>query len=182
MKKIFYSLFVCLFFSGKLMAGHQPADSIPVNPADVATIDATIHSLYDVISGPAGEKRNWDRMRTLFLPEAKLMATGKRQDGSMAKRVMSVEDYITTSGPFLEKEGFFEQEIGRKTEQFGGVVHVFSSYDSKKTLKDEKPFMRGINSIQLWNDGKRWWIVSVFWQAETPDNPIPEKYLNRVSN
>lgn len=182
MKKIFYSLLFCLFFSGQLMAGHQPTDSIPVNPADVSTIDATIHSLYDVISGPAGEKRNWDRMRTLFLPEAKLMATGKRQDGTMGKRIMSVEDYIITSGPFLEKDGFYEREIGRVTEQFGGVVHVFSSYDSKRTLKDEKPFMRGINSIQLWNDGRRWWIVSVFWQAETEDNPIPEKYLNRALN
>jgi hypothetical protein len=106
------------------------------------------------------------------------MATGKRQDGSMGKRVMTVEDYIATSGPFLEKDGFFEREIGRKTEQFGSVVHVFSTYDSKRKLEEEKPFMRGVNSIQLWNDGKRWWIVSVFWQAETADNPIPEKYLN----
>jgi hypothetical protein len=63
-------------------------------------------------------------------------------------------------------------------EQYGSVVHVFSTYDSKKKLEDEKPFMRGINSIQLWNDGKRWWVVSVFWQAETVDNPIPGKYLN----
>lgn len=109
------------------------------------------------------------------------MATGKRADGTMGKRVMTVEDYISTSGPFLEKDGFFEQEIGRTTEQYGSVVHVFSSYDSRRTLKDEKPFMRGINSIQLWNDSKRWWIVSVFWQSETPDNPIPGKYLNRNS-
>ena len=106
------------------------------------------------------------------------MATGKRPDGTTTKRVMTLEDYITTSGPNLEKNGFFEREIGRKTEQYGGVVHVFSTYDSKRTLEDEKPFMRGINSIQLWNDGKRWWIVSVLWQSETPDNPIPEKYLH----
>ena len=166
-----------LFFTGTC-AATNPMDSIPVNLKDVESADAIISSLYNVISGPAGEKRNWDRMRTLFITEAKLMATGKRQDGSMGKRVMAVEDYITTSGPFLEKDGFFEREIGRKMEQFGSVVHVFSTYESKRKSEDEKPFMRGINSIQLWNDGKRWWIVSVFWQAETPDNPIPEKYLN----
>ena len=142
------------------------------------SVDAIINALYSVISGPAGEKRNWDRMRTLFIPEGKLMATGKRQDGMMGKRVMTLEDYISSSGPFLEKEGFFEREIGRKSEHYGSVVHVFSTYDSKKKLEDEKPFMRGINSIQLWNDGKRWWIVSVFWQAETADNPIPGKYLD----
>lgn len=158
-------------------AGNAVTDSIPANPKDVESVDAVIGALYNVISGPAGEKRNWDRMRTLFIAEAKMMATGKRPDGTMGKRVMAVEDYIKLSGPVLEKDGFFEREIGRKTDQFGNVVHVFSTYDSKRTLQDEKPFMRGINSIQLWFDGKRWWIVSVFWQAETADNPIPEKYL-----
>lgn len=181
MKKSILFFVIGLFICCQSVAGFNSADSIPVNPADVESVDAIIHSLYTVISGPAGEKRNWDRMRTLFIPEAKLMATGKRADGTMGKRVMSVEDYIISSGPFLEKDGFFEQEIGRTTEQFGSVVHVFSSYDSKRTLKDEKPFMRGINSIQLWNDGRRWWIVSVFWQAETPDNPIPGKYLSKAS-
>jgi len=155
-------------------------DSIAPDKKDVSSIDGILAALYDVISGPAGQKRNWDRMRTLFIPEGRLIATGKRADGTFGKRVMSVEDYINNSGPFLEKNGFFESEIGRKTEQFGGVVHVFSTYESKKTgAADEKPFMRGINSIQLWNDGARWWIVNVFWQSETPDTPIPAKYLQK---
>ncbi|HYC28167.1 MAG TPA: hypothetical protein VEB42_05110 [Chitinophagaceae bacterium] len=154
-------------------------DSIAPDKKDVSSIDGILAALYDVISGPAGQKRNWDRMRTLFIPEGRLIATGKRADGTFGKRVMSVEDYINSSGPFLEKNGFFESEIGRKTEQFGGVVHVFSTYESKKTATDEKPFMRGINSIQLWNDGTRWWIVNVFWQSETPDTPIPAKYLQK---
>lgn len=177
MNKIF-AVLVSFSFCVSVYANGPARDSIPVNTKDVESVDAIINSLYNVISGPAGEKRNWERMRTLFIPEGKLMATGKRQDGTMGKRVMTVEDYITTSGPFLEKDGFFEREIGRKMEQYGSVVHVFSTYDSKRKLEEEKPFMRGINSIQLWNDGKRWWIVSVFWQSETPDNPIPGKYLN----
>lgn len=78
----------------------------------------------------------------------------------------------------LEKDGFFEKEISRKTDQYGSVVQIFSTYESRRTIKDEKPFMRGINSIQLWFDGKRWWILTIFWQGETPDNPIPDKYLH----
>jgi hypothetical protein len=177
MKK-FLAIAAGIIFCSSVYAGQHKADSIPVNSKDVESVDAIINSLYNVISGPAGEKRNWDRMRTLFITEGKLMATGKRPDGTMGKRVMTVEDYITTSGPLLEKDGFFEKEIGRKTDKYGSVVHIFSTYDSKRKLEEEKPFMRGINSIQLWNDGKRWWIVSVFWQSETSDNPIPEKYLN----
>jgi hypothetical protein len=126
-----------------------------------------------------GAGKKLGRMRTLFIPEARLIPTGKRPDGTGARRVLSVEDYVKSSGPSLEKNGFFEIEIGRKMEQFGGVVHVFSTYESKRALSDEKPFMRGINSIQLWNDGKRWWIVNIFWQSETAEFPIPEKYLSK---
>ena len=153
-------------------------DSVSVNSKDVGSVDAIVASLYNVISGPAGEKRNWPRMRTLFIREAKMMATNIRPDGSIGKKVMSVEDYIASSGPMLEKTGFFEREIGRKTEQYGNIVHVFSSYDSKRKADDEKPFMRGINSIQLWNDGSRWWIISILWQSENEKMPIPGKYID----
>jgi hypothetical protein len=165
--------------TGKTAETVFAVDSIAPDPKDVGSVDGIIKALYDVISGPAGQKRNWDRMRTLFLPEARLISTGLRPDGKSGRRVMSVEDYINSSGPYLEKNGFFEREIGRKTDQFGGIVHVFSAYDSKRTEADEKPFMRGINSIQLWNDGSRWWVVNVFWQNETQQTPIPEKYLSK---
>ncbi len=156
-------------------------DSIPFNPNDVSSADAIIKAVYDVISGPAGEKRNWDRMQSLFVTDARMIATGKRPNGEGTRRSMSVEEYINSSGSFLEKNGFFESEIGRKTEQYGNIVQVFSTYESKKTLRDEKPFMRGINSYQLWNDGKRWWVVNILWESETPDNPIPEKYIGAIN-
>jgi hypothetical protein len=116
-------------------------------------------------------------MRSLFLPDARLIPTGRRPDGTHGARVLSVEDYINVAGPNLEKNGFFEREIGRVTERYGNIVNLFSAYDSKRTEADEKPFARGINSIQAMYDGKRWWIVTVFWESERPDNPIPEKYL-----
>ena len=153
------------------------SDSIPANPKDVSSPEAIVAAVYEVISGPAGQKRNWDRMRTLFVPDARMIPTGKRPTGESTRRVLSVEEYITNSGPFLEKDGFFETEIGKKTEQFGNIVHVFSTYESKRTLADEKPFMRGINSFQLWYDGKRWWVITILWQSESKDTPIPEKYI-----
>ena len=153
----------------------QPA----ANPADVASMDSIVAALYDVISGPAGKKRDWDRMRSLFIPGARLIPTGKRQSGEIVSRVLTVEDYIKGSAKALEEGGFFEKEIARRTELYGNIAHVFSTYDSRRKSDDAKPFARGINSIQLMNDGKRWWIVTVFWQAEGPDNPLPEKYLTK---
>lgn len=144
---------------------------------DVRSVDAILGALYDVISGPAGKQRDWDRFRSLFAPGARLIPTGRRPDGSHAMRVLTPEDYIRTAGPNLERNGFFEREIGRTVEEFGGMVHAFSAYDSRRAANDAQPFARGINSIQLVNDGTRWWIVTVLWASEGPNQQIPERYL-----
>ena len=155
-----------------------PAPVIEANPADVASIDAIIKATYDVISGDAGVKRDWARFRSLFHRTGRLMPSGKNPNtGVYGAGVLTPDDYIQRNGPFLEKDGFHEREIGRRTEIYGNIAHVFSSYESFRNKSDKTPFMRGINSFQLINDGKRWYVVSIFWQQETTDNPIPKKYL-----
>ena len=149
------------------------------NPADVGSIDAIMNAVYDGISGDANQKRDWDRFRSLFHKDAKLIPSGKNpQTGVTMARYMTPEDYVTRSGPVLERDGFHEREMARKVEQYGNIAHVFSTYHAFRKKDDKEPFMRGINSFQLLNDGKRWWVLNIFWLAETPDNPIPAKYLN----
>lgn len=150
----------------------------PARAADVNSPDAIIAALYDVISGPAGQKRDWDRFRSLFVPGARLIPTRKQPDGTVGHRVMTPEDYIRTNGPFLEQRGFFEKEIARTSETYGNIMHAFSTYASYQAPTDDAPFDRGINSIQLLNDGKRWWVVSIFWDSERSGTPLPAKYLN----
>jgi hypothetical protein len=145
-------------------------------PEDVRDMDSVLHALYDVISGTAGQKRDWDRMRSLFIPGAHLIPTAKRPTGEVSARTLSVDDYIARAEPFFQQEGFFESEVARSVEQYGHIAQVFSTYESRHE-KNGKPFVRGINSIQLLNDGKRWWIVNIYWEGETPETPIPDKYL-----
>ena len=160
----------------------EPLTTPPqARPEDVSSMDAILAALYDVISGPAGKKRDWNRMRSLFIPEGRLMAVGPKKEGGFGYRVMDVEGYIKSSGNYLETNGFFESEVSRVAEQFGEIAHVFSTYEARQKQEDAKPFMRGINSIQLMNDGKRWWIVSIYWEAETANNQLPEKYLKPKS-
>ena len=146
------------------------------DPADVESVDAIVAAVYDVISGEAGESRDWDRWRSLFIPEARLIPAVVR-DGTVGYRVMTPEDYVTSSGSFLEQNGFFEIEVARTQESFGQIAHLFSTYESRRTASDEEPFARGINSFQVLNDGTRWWVVSIMWDSERPGNPIPEEYL-----
>jgi hypothetical protein len=161
----------------------QPApETVVANPADVASIESIVNAAYDSISGPAGKKRDWNRVRSLFMPGARLIPTGKNAEGKTAAQVLDVDGYFARANDYLEKNGFFEKEIARRTEQFGHIAHVFSTYESRHKADDPKPFARGINSIQLMYDGKRWWIVTIYWQQESADDPIPEKYLDKVKN
>ena len=156
----------------------QSAAAAPTaKPADVGSPDAIIAALYDVISGPAGKERDWDRFRSLFIPGARLIPTRPRPDGGANARVMTPDDYANAAGPGLTKNGFFEREIHRETDTYGNVMHVFSTYESRRTAADPQPFARGINSIQLLKDGNRWWVVTVYWDSEREGNKIPEKYL-----
>lgn len=170
MKRLFL-LFTLLVFVGQINA--QTA-----NPKDVESMDAILAALYDVISGPAGEKRDWDRMKSLFIPEGRLMPSGKNaQTGNVGYRIWTVQEYIDQAGSNLERDGFFEVEIARRVEEYGTIAHVFSTYESRRNEDDEKPFARGINSIQLLKGQDRWFIVSVFWMGENAEFPLPEKYL-----
>jgi hypothetical protein len=153
--------------------------SQPADPRDVESIDAIIAVAYNVISGPAGQKRDWNRERSLFYPGARLIPTASvpgRNDVDLEPQILDVEGYIARAEPLL-KAGFYETEIARRTEQFGRIAHVWSTYESRHDPNDPAPFMRGINSFQLFTDGKRWWILSVYWQHESAEYAIPEKYL-----
>lgn len=145
----------------------------------VKTLDSTLESLYGVISGEKGEARDWDLFRYLFKPDAKLIPSGKNQAGKIGSRYMTPDDYIKSSGKWLYENGFLEKEIFRKTDTFGNMTQVFSTYESFHSEADEEPFMRGINSIQLLNDGERWWIVNIYWTQESEENPIPPNYLKK---
>lgn len=160
-------------------AAAAPAAMPQARPADVESIDAIMAAIYDVISGPAGQARDWDRFRSLFVADARLIPTGKRPDGTRTIRALTVDDYARSIGPQLERGGFFERELGRKVERYGSVVHLMSAYDSKRTLADPAPFARGVNSFQLWTDGTRWYVVTIYWEAETAENPIPAEWITK---
>ena len=158
-------------------AAHQSASpnatlssKVPApKPEDVKSIDAILHAVYDVISGPAGD-RNWDRFRSLFIPGGRLTSAQKNKDGSFF--VEDVQGYANGAGDYFKSHGFFERGITNRVERFGNMAQVFSSYESRNA-PNEKPFARGINSFQLFYDGQRWWIVSILWDEETPSTPLP---------
>ena len=151
------------------------AQSLTPRPEDVGTIDGIIIAFYDVVSGPAGAPRQWHRDSTLYIPNVHFVALAVRQ-GKPIARVMDHAQFVAAYNHAFVARGFFEREIHRVTKRFGNIVHVFSTYENSTT--EHGPVEgRGVNSIQLYWDGTRWWIASATWEDERPDNPIPADLL-----
>jgi len=162
------------------VAPAAPAADNGAEPAvapELATLDGILSALYGTISGAAGAPRDWERLRSLFTHEGRMVVHGPNKNGDMTTRVLTISDYISRVTPVFAKEGFYETELARSTESFGQIAHVFSTYESRRSPDEATPFQRGMNSIQLVNDGRRWWIQSLVWQAETEKNPLPARYL-----
>jgi hypothetical protein len=142
--------------------------------ADTATIDALVAALYETLSGPAGP-RDWDRERRLFAPGAILVSAGPVvRELQRGPAFLDLEGFISSRSPYFALNDFYEKETARKAFRFGNIVHVLSAYEARRHPGDPKPLWRGINSIQLFHDGERWWLVSIVWDNERPDNPMPE--------
>ncbi|MGE0588032.1 MAG: hypothetical protein AB7O48_05625 [Cyclobacteriaceae bacterium] len=143
---------------------------------DVSSIDGIITALYEVISGDANAPRDWDRFRNLFKPETRLIPTSKTKEGNYGLRSISPEEYVQMFTNNI-KTGFLEIELSHTLEEYGTIAHVFSTYETRET-KNGPVANRGINSIQLFKDKDRYYVVSIFWCAESMGFPIPDKYLN----
>jgi hypothetical protein len=157
-------------------AGMAASAAAPTaNPKDVQSLDAIVAAIYDVISGPPGA-RDWNRFNSLFATDARLIAVRAPKEGKPTLVVMTPKDYADKAGSYFLEHGFFEHELSRKTDSFGAMTHIYTTYESRE-MKDGKPIDRGINSMEFFNDGQRWWCVEIYWDAERAGNPIPEKYL-----
>jgi hypothetical protein len=159
----FLSICVWLHCQQRAVAAQQIQAPV-AHQQDVETVDGIISALYEVISGPAGQKRDWDRFRSLFAPGARLIPALSREGETPVIRVLDVEAYIRRVDPIFEKEDFWESEKERKTDTSGNLVHAFSTYESRHAPGGQ-PFQTGVNSIQLFGDGTRWWIVTVMWNT-----------------
>ena len=181
------SLAVLVLFAASLTALAQAPRKreapAPV-PPDAVSVDAIVAALYASVSYAPGAMPDFDRMRGIFLPVGMLIPPKRPNEDIFS--TLDVDQFAERfkKGMAARKEkgepgGFQEKEIGRRTDCFGNVCQIFSTYESKYAVSDEKPFTRGINSMQLVKDGRRWWIASVAWDVERPDNPIPQSYLTK---
>ncbi|MBZ5574390.1 MAG: hypothetical protein LAO09_21245 [Acidobacteriia bacterium] len=168
--------FTCAQESTTSKPSHVDVPTIAPHAEDVADIDGMMKAFYEVISGPPAQPRQWSRDRSLYIPEIRFVSMSLNKSGQPVATVMSHQEFVDRTNPQMVKEGFFESEIHRVTERFGNIAHVFSTYESRQ--KPDGPVTaRGINSVELFWDGKRWWIASAIWDDERPDNPIPAKFL-----
>jgi len=153
------------------------------NTKDLSTVDGVIHTLYDVISGPAGEVRNWNLFRSLFAQDARMYIAVPGKNNSTVLKMITPEEYAERNKTRLTDIGFNEEELYRITNSYGAGTQIFSTYESHFTNKDgAEEIIKGINNIQLFFDGERYFIVSIFWDADAKNIQVPERYLPKNKN
>ena len=154
---------------------HVSVPTVAPRAADVASVDGVVKAYYDVISGPAGEPRQWSRDRSLYIPDLRFVATGFAREHPYA-RVMDHQTFVDGSDSAMVHDGFFEREIHRVTRTYGNIAQVFSTYEEHRTV-DGPVQGRGVNALQLFWDGSRWWVASAIWFEEDAAHPIPPDLL-----
>ncbi len=147
---------------------------IDADPKDIATLDGIINAFYATITGPKGQPRQWSRDRTLYTPDVRFVSISE-QDGKIRSVISKHQQFVNANNDFFVSGGFTEREINRVTRRFGNIAHVFSTYEYTNDAGTDKG--RGVNSIELFWDGTRWWISAASWDDERPNNPIPKEFL-----
>ncbi|NYF80914.1 hypothetical protein [Granulicella arctica] len=149
------------------------------NPADVDTIEHTVRAFYSAISTSAGGKLDRNRLRSLFVPDGRIVSSREpRSDRAADVVFLSPDAYANLSDAATVREGFFDRNLASQIETFGVTAHVYSTYESRSHPEDAKPMARGIKSFELLNSANRWYIVQMYWDSERPGNPIPDRYLH----
>ena len=164
-----------IFAAGLISPAAFAQVAAPVTPAcpSTKTLDELVTAIYAAVSGPHGQDRTC--FRDLFVPDARLSPIVKSKDGTFAPRNLTVEDWIDRVAK-LGPGSFFEKGVATKTEVYGHLATLWSTYESREE-PNGKIIARGINSIQAVYDGARWKVQAILWQAESPDTPLPAKYL-----
>ena len=140
---------------------------------DVKSPQAIIAALSASISSEAGQQPDWQRFRSLFVPGAgRMIITRVPKDAAADVTVLSMEDYIARSSGNTARASFFEIPIAYDVQSFGRMTHVYESYGLHHARND-KPYVRGVNSFELLSDGTRYYVLQVYWDTERPDNPLP---------
>ncbi|MBZ4418729.1 nuclear transport factor 2 family protein [Myxococcus sp. RHSTA-1-4] len=166
-------------------AGERTQAALQAHPAarpeDVGSIPALTAALYDVISGPAGRARDWQRFRSLFYPGAQMVPVRRAKPGAAGPGIAPItpNDYATWGEDFFKTHAFYEKETHRQVAGYGDLVNVLSAYEIRES-SDGPVTARGVNSLQLVFDGQRWWVLNIAWTDEkTAGTPVPKDFARK---
>ena len=156
---------------------HVSIGKVAPRPEDVSTIDGMIKAYYEIVSGPAGQPRQWDRDATLYIPNVRFVIISEDATGKATAESMTHQEFVDSSEASIGGKAFYEHEVHRITQRAGNIAHVFSTAE-RSSSPEGKAEGRSIDSLELFWDGKRWWITGAnLWDINTAKHPLPPEFL-----
>ncbi len=177
LRKVLLCCFLFIFLLASVPGIGYISPLSTASAEDSTSIDSLIRALYQSITFSEDGAPNLERFRSLFHPEAHFIRINPEgvDEMNLTTFISSFSQRIGSG----QLKSFHESEISRRTDSYAGIAQVFSTYQKGMNTQNPEEFSRGINCIQLYHDGQRWWIISIIWQDEQPDNPIPEEYIKQ---
>jgi hypothetical protein len=172
MKRAILKLILILIMTTQNSKAQELTKNYPLEK-DVLTIDGIIKAFYEVVSGEAGEKRQWERDLSIHNPNA-IYSYLDNINGELKQVTISLKDFHKETDAMVMEQAFYESEINREVRIFGNIAHVWSTYETR-LIKNGPVARRGINSIQLFFENGKWSIVSLIFERERAEK-IPKTF------
>ncbi len=145
--KLFQVMVISALLVSRPAAGQAVRSKPAPSPADAASVDSIVAALYASVSHGPDASADFDRLRGIYLYVG--MFIPPKRAGASEFSVMDVdalEERLRKAAAERKEKGtpgtgFFEREIARRTDCFGNVCHVFSTYESRHS-----PTMRSRSS------------------------------------
>ncbi len=167
----------CIFCALFLVLNVQAQDVQNQYADNVSSVDSIVSSIYQIVSGEKGEERDWELHKTIFHPEARIITNYVDENGEYQIYFLSVDEYMDQYKDYFKNNFLFERDVNREIERFGNMAHVFSTFESYEKSGDSIPYKKGTASIQLYNDGERWYVLNMYYKNESENEKVPERYL-----
>jgi hypothetical protein len=151
--------------------GHVLAQSTSHDDA-LTTAEGVVAELYDIVTFDPGTSPDWDRARSLFLPEAVVVLRTGRETTAQ----FTVEAWVADFEHFIEERdvvetGFIEAIVKTKPWVFKDVAQILVLYEAGFPNDERRQY--GIDAFSLVKQDGRWWISGILNEIPDRENPIP---------
>jgi hypothetical protein len=126
---------------------------------DVSSVDHIVNGYFDVLSGKADTPRDWDRFRSLFIPDGRFINIHTMRGPHQIPAVFDLQRFTDMLKVNLAKADIEEHPIKIEIHPAGNLTQAIVT--SEAHIGRSPRATRFLFTFELLKDVDRYWIVEV---------------------